>query len=348
VNKGLARRLFAVKSVPAHVVAMTAATSFALQLFAVLQGWPLWAIGLVTLLPWVPLLGLETAWTWRHYGMLALFFVLVVSQIGHFTEHIVQIGQLHVLDKPLAESRGIFGQLDIEWVHFGFNTWIIIATVALLWYFRRNPWLWALLAIAVWHEVEHVAIMSVFLDTGKAGDPGLLARGGDIGGGLDIARPDLHFFYNVVETVPLLAGFVYTLKHTYDEWLARALPALSEPMLVEATNRLQTLRFKPGDVIVRQGEAADRFYVVSRGEVGVFRRDDGADERELATLGAGQFFGEIGLLADLPRTASVRASSDVELLAIDRELFRRIVDSSEATADDLAEIVRVRLAAAPR
>src|SRR3712207_8168470 len=42
--------------------------------------------------------------------------------------------------------------------------------------FRRNPWLWASLPIAIWHLVEHLAIMVDFWDTGKAGDPGLLAR----------------------------------------------------------------------------------------------------------------------------------------------------------------------------
>lgn len=56
----------------------------------------------------------------------------------------------------------------------------------------------------------------VYLTTGKAGTPGLLAQGGLIGGGLPIARPDLHFFYNLIETVPLVIGLVWQLHRAYN------------------------------------------------------------------------------------------------------------------------------------
>ena len=67
--------------------------------------------------------------------------------------------------------------------------------------------------ISAWHAVEHtyimyVYLMYVYLTTGLSGTPGLLASGGLIGGGLPLARPDLHFLYNLVETAPLVLAFL--------------------------------------------------------------------------------------------------------------------------------------------
>ena len=86
---------------------------------------------------------------------------------------------------------------------------------------------------------------------------------------MPIARPDLHFLYNLVETVPIVAGFVYQLKHAYDEWLARAFPQLPADVLIETTGRLETLRFPAGEAVVLQGRVADTLYIITRGEVEV-------------------------------------------------------------------------------
>ena len=60
--------------------------------------------------------------------------------------------------------------------------------------------------------MEHVSIMSVFLHTGHIGAPGLLARGGAIGGGLPLSRPDLHFFYNLLEELVLIIAYLYQIQ----------------------------------------------------------------------------------------------------------------------------------------
>ncbi len=134
-----------------------------------------------------------------------------------------------------------------------------------------------------------------------------------------------------------------TLTST-DHWLAKAFPRLPEGVLAEAAKRSQTVRFAPGQVVFRQADAPDRLYVIVRGEVDVVRRDPDGGETSLTTLGAGDFFGEIGLLTEARRTASVRAKTDLELLALDWDAFRQMVEASEPTAKDLAEIVRERLA----
>ena len=351
MKHALLGRLVQVRSVPAQVIVLAALASYGALILAVLQGLPLWARVLAMLLPWLPVFAGEMVWTYRHYGWLALFYVLVVTQVGHFFEHVAQVVQIHALGLKGANARGVFGALDIEWVHFLWNSWIILAVVALLASrFRRNPWLWATLAIAGWHELEHAYIMSVYLSTGKAGTPGLLAQGGAIAGGLPLSRPDLHFLYNLIETTPLLLAFAYQLRRTYDEWLAQAFPHLPEERLVDMTDRVQSVRFSAGETVVRQGDPADRMYIIVRGRVAIARQSVGDDGRpgrevEVGTLGPGQVFGEIGLLANTPRTASVRAATALELLAVDRETFRALLEHSEATAADLQELSRRRLSA---
>ena len=55
-------------------------------------------------------------------------------------------------------------------------------------------------------------MIATYLQTGIAGTPGLLSSGGLLFGGLPIARPDLHFLYNLVETIPLLAAWLVELR----------------------------------------------------------------------------------------------------------------------------------------
>jgi hypothetical protein len=57
---------------------------------------------------------------------------------------------------------------------------------------------------AIYHEAEHIYIMSIYARTGVAGNPGMLARGGLIGGGLPNTRPDLHALFSVLEEAMLL------------------------------------------------------------------------------------------------------------------------------------------------
>lgn len=202
---------------PLQTILLTALVSCTGEIFAVLQAWPLWAMVLVTLLPWAPLFVLDTVRTYRPYPWLALFYVLVVAQTGHFLEHVVQMTQIHTLDVRLQDAHGVFGALDIEWVHFLWNAWVGVVGLLLLTHFRRNPWLWLVVLIAGWHAAEHTYILAVYLASGTAGTPGFLARGGALAGGLPLIRPDLHFGYNLIETAPLLLAFFRQCKHTTQE-----------------------------------------------------------------------------------------------------------------------------------
>jgi hypothetical protein len=168
---------------------------------------PMWAVIGVQVLSINRVLG---AWV----GFFALF---TLPQVGHFGEHVAQMAQIHWLNAAPPTAHGAVGALDIEWVHFIWNGWVLMGVGMLLFHFRRNPWLWASLPIAVWHLAEHLAIMVDFWDTGKAGDPGLLAMGGALGGGTGLIRPDLHFVYNVLMTAPLFIALVYQLRKCREE-----------------------------------------------------------------------------------------------------------------------------------
>jgi HlyB family type I secretion system ABC transporter len=105
--------------------------------------------------------------------------------------------------------------------------------------------------------------------------------------------------------------------------------------LVAAT--FQPLTFTFGEVIVREGDDADAFYVLSAGRARVVKEGGDGQEVTLAMLGPGDTFGETGLLERSTRTATVRASGDVEVLRLDRALF----DGLLATSPELREAVEL-------
>ena len=143
---------------------------------------------------------------------IALFGMVVASQLGHSAEHVAQLIQIHVLDLRAPDARGLLSALDTEWVHFLWNGWIIAAVAALLVVYPRNRWLWVAAAFSGWHALEHAYLLSGYLVSGLSGQPGLLASGGVIGGGLPLARPELHLGYNLAELVPLTLAFRAALR----------------------------------------------------------------------------------------------------------------------------------------
>jgi hypothetical protein len=211
MSTSLYKRMNSIHSVPLPFILLSAGISVGLVATFWL-GCAIWQVALLVILAWLPLFFLKTVSIHRQYGWLAFFFILVVTQGAHVLEHVAQMVQIHLLGLSGLQARGIFGMLDLEWVHLIWNSWVLICAVLLVFLFRKNPWLWVLLVISVWHEIEHVYIMSVFLRTGHPGAPGLLAAGGAIGGGLPLSRPDLHFFYNLLEEVVLIIAYLSQIQ----------------------------------------------------------------------------------------------------------------------------------------
>jgi cytochrome P450/CRP-like cAMP-binding protein len=124
--------------------------------------------------------------------------------------------------------------------------------------------------------------------------------------------------------------------------LAGVLPALSAAQLIRVNARLKPRAYAAGTAIVREGEAADSFYILLEGEVAVVKRGLDGESREVARLQAGAYFGEIGLLQGVPRTATVQALTAVRALVLDRDTFMEMVVDSDLTSAEIAQMVRQR------
>jgi CRP-like cAMP-binding protein len=92
--------------------------------------------------------------------------------------------------------------------------------------------------------------------------------------------------------------------------------------------------------VFRQGEPGDRFYVIADGTATV--EIDGA---EASTLGPGDFFGEIALLREVPRTATLRAVQDLRLFALERDDFITAVTGHAPSREAADSVVAARLPA---
>jgi MFS family permease len=112
---------------------------------------------------------------------------------------------------------------------------------------------------------------------------------------------------------------------------------LSPMALERLASRLVPVAASAGTTIIREGETGDRFYVIAEGEVSVAGR----------TLGRGDFFGEIALLLDVPRTATVTAATDVSLYALERADFLDAVGRHPASARAVRAVAGTRLGFEP-
>jgi MFS family permease len=118
--------------------------------------------------------------------------------------------------------------------------------------------------------------------------------------------------------------------------LLQAIPIfapLAPTKLERIASQLGETALEAGTLVLRRGDPGDRFYVVEDGEV----------EIEGRVHGPGSFFGEIALLRDVPRTASVTAKTDVRLLTLDRDEFLAAVTGHEPAAAAADAVVTARL-----
>ncbi|MDQ2717511.1 MAG: hypothetical protein M3Z08_21675 [Chloroflexota bacterium] len=207
MSSQLAKPADILQNVPLWIVLVTCVVSVSLVTTFWL-GWAIWLIAILIVLAWLPVISIAVKTVSQQSRYLGFFCILLITQGGHFIEHLAQLIQIYILGFNPMHAHGLIGTLDIEWVHFIWNSWVLIYGVFLLYYSRKNPWLWALAVIALWHEAEHVYIIDCYLKTGMAGLPGLLAHGGALWGGLPISRPNLHFLYALIEEGLIIVGYL--------------------------------------------------------------------------------------------------------------------------------------------
>ena len=117
----------------------------------------------------------------------------------------------------------------------------------------------------------------------------------------------------------------------------RIFESLPPPALEGLAHNIVPVEAAAGEAVLREGETGDRYYAIVDGQVGVTR-----DGNRLATLGRGEGFGEIALLRDVPRTATVAALVDTKLYALEREAFLIALTGHAPAAEAADQVVRER------
>ena len=100
----------------------------------------------------------------------------------------------------------------------------------------------------------------------------------------------------------------------------------------------EEVRVPAGEEVVRQGEIGDRFYLVGEGSLDVV-----VDDRPVQSLGPGESFGEIALLRNVPRTATVKARTDALLYALHRDDFIPAVTGFAPSLSAAEAVIGMRL-----
>ena len=138
-----------------------------------------------------------------------------------------------------------------------------------------------------------------------------------------------------------------------DEDYARRVDALSQvdvfrvldaEKIDRLARRLRLAPFGPGEVILREGDPGDSLYVLRTGEVAV-RVNVRGQARDVTTLKAGQFFGEMSLMTGASRSATIVAKSDVECYVVSKDAFQEILEQKPELAATISEILAQREAA---
>jgi len=439
-------RFFSFEAIDIRVVILTALISYLLQINAIISGDPLYLIALYTLLPWIPLCLFEGVWKVQNYSAVALLGLFTILQIGHFSEHLIQVLQIDLgngtvacpppIDSAINATRAValglrdasvppsfysvesiikpgiggqpilgpdgnlvsgpaacavFGQLDLEIVHLVWELFGLLGTAFVLYYFRKNIFLWVAFAGLCWHALEHLTITYFYyfdqellwdgfrqlwatypaqgnsyvahaagqeaskLNFYEAGGKfGLMAKHGmfeQLTGFKGMpGRAHLHMGYNLFITIPTVLGFLYEFRTISNKYLQLAFSGLSKADVAKLTQEVNLRRFGKDDIVFRQGDVAEKCYIISRGKVNVLVENQEGKEIVIAQLGPGQIFGEIGILDkdSSTRTASIRAENRLECLEISASTLKDLASgeggrfSSEQTKSQLIDLILER------
>ena len=142
-------------------------------------------------------------------------------------------------------------------------------------------------------------------------------------------EPTAHLDYIQVETVlrivrGLAAPGRVVVVATHDDRMIPLADQVVElvPRFVSEALGPQTLELAPGDTVFEQGDRGDRIYMIEKGKIDVVRRRGDGSEERLATLGPDDYFGEMGPLFGLPRSATARAAEPTTVTGYSVKDFR--------------------------
>jgi cAMP-dependent protein kinase regulator len=120
-------------------------------------------------------------------------------------------------------------------------------------------------------------------------------------------------------------------RETYKSFLSQVslLESLTEMEILTLADSLAEEKYEDGAVICTQGDEGNFFYIVKEGNAVCYQADAAGDQKVVASLSTGNYFGEIALLTSKPRQATVKAKGALTVLAIDRATFTRVLGSME-------------------
>ena len=122
------------------------------------------------------------------------------------------------------------------------------------------------------------------------------------------------------------------------------LAPLSEVELGKLVQQVSIQSFAAGETAVQQGEPGDSFYIIKKGRVDVIVEKAKGEAVVVATLGQGNFFGEMSLLTGAVRTASIRVKEDAEFIVINKESFRSTLANNPSIAEAMSQLLSERQA----
>jgi len=123
--------------------------------------------------------------------------------------------------------------------------------------------------------------------------------------------------------------------------LFKMMPTGDKQLILE---RLQKQVYLKGEVVVREGDLGSSFFIVLKGKLEVIKKSKSNRMALIGGLTAGQFFGELSLLTGEPRSATIRALEDSELLRLEKKDFQEVLEHHPSLAESLAEVVSSRQA----
>lgn len=146
------------------------------------------------------------------------------------------------------------------------------------------------------------------------------------------------------------AGFTFSADGTHVDVDAQRLKAfpilenLDEAKLTELAPFFATETFQPGREIVRQNDPGDKFYIIARGKVEVWRTEEqSGNTARVAVLQDGDYFGEITLITGFPRTATVRTVTVCTCISLERGQFNRMLEGFPELHRQMSEVAVQRL-----
>lgn len=125
--------------------------------------------------------------------------------------------------------------------------------------------------------------------------------------------------------------------------IPRAFPGIKPDEIVELIANSQVQSYEPGAVLCHEDAIEDRFYMILEGEAEVTKGINNSESRLLKTLTAGDFFGEMALIHNAPRAATVTARTALTTLELNKEAFDRVIQKSTSIAMAMVSEISNRL-----